>query len=336
MGKRCREMNRHPGIIAGESGPGLALAAGLSLAAHGGLLAALLHGLPDGSSPPQSLETYVVDIVIEDGPLGAAGRGAAHARKRMTLKAQQSGSPARKVVDHDDQKDASAIEATTPESSATSKPLPKREKTATETQAAPRPLVAAAKRDASTGLATPLRPTSEVIAKPQAAIALRQKASSATWPQRRPPEHSAGKQIESSQPNAGRGAATRDAETAALLLHQGPDALRQPGPVKGVSYTTGRSGNVPPEYPRRARRRGYEGRVVIRAIVTPMGTVDSTEIVQSSGRDILDRAVIRAVKRWRFQPATRDGKPVVGTIDVPISFWLKDTKRDLPKAVSSN
>ena len=329
-------MNRHPGTITGESWPGLALAVGLSLVAHVGLLVTLLHGLSDVSSPPQPLETYVVDIVIEDAPLGATGRGAAHARKRMTLKAQQSSPPGRKVADHDAQKDASAIKVTTPESSAISKPLSKREKTAAETQAAPRSPVAVEERDASTGLATPLRPTSEVIANPQVATALRQKASSATRPQRHPPEHSADKQIESSQPNAGREAATRDAETAALSLHQGPDALRQPAPAKGVSYTTGRSGNVPPEYPKRARRRGYEGRVVIRAIVTPMGTVNSTEMVQSSGHDILDRAAIRAVRRWRFQPATRDGKPVVGTIDVPISFWLKDTKRASPKTVSLN
>ena len=76
--------------------------------------------------------------------------------------------------------------------------------------------------------------------------------------------------------------------------------------------------------------------MVIRAMVTAMGNVNSTEMIESSGHGILDRAAIRAVRRWRFVPATRDGKPVVGTIDVPISFWLKDTKRDPPKAMSSN
>ncbi|MEE8352759.1 MAG: energy transducer TonB, partial [Rhodospirillales bacterium] len=137
-----------------------------------------------------------------------------------------------------------------------------------------------------------------------------------------PPKHSVGAPIKPSQSSVSRETATPDDETAALLPDKGPDTLRQPVPVKGVSYTTGRSGNLPPEYPKRARRRGYEGRVLIRAIVTPMGVVDSTEIVQSSGHDILDRAAIRAVRRWRFTPATRDGKTVVGTIDVPISFWL--------------
>jgi protein TonB len=63
--------------------------------------------------------------------------------------------------------------------------------------------------------------------------------------------------------------------------------------------------------------------VVIRAIVSPLGVVNLTEMVKSSGHDILDRAAIQAVRRWRFVPATRDGKPIVGTIDVPISFWLK-------------
>lgn len=322
MGNLRLKMNRHPGVIAGPSGPGLALAAGLSLAAHMGLLASLLHGLPDGSSPPQPLQTYVVDIVIENGPLGAGGLGAAQALKRMALKAQQRSLPSRKEVDHEDQKDVPVIKVATSESPAISKPLPKGEKAADKTQVAPRPLVAAAEQDASTGPTPPLRQMSEAIAIPQAATTLQQKALSEIRPQRPSPEHPVDKQMEPSQPNAGREIATPDAETAVLLPHQGPDALRQPSPVKGVSYMTGRSGNMPPEYPKRARRRGYEGRVVIRVIVTPMGNVNSTEMVESSGHDILDRAAILAVRHWRFVPATQDGEPIIGIIDVPISFWL--------------
>ena len=82
-------------------------------------------------------------------------------------------------------------------------------------------------------------------------------------------------------------------------------------------------GNPRPDYPPLARRRGYEGRVVIRASVAPDGGVASAAVGQSSGYGILDRAALQAVKRWRFRPAQRGGQPVATVLDVPVVFRLE-------------
>jgi len=63
-------------------------------------------------------------------------------------------------------------------------------------------------------------------------------------------------------------------------------------------------------YPSLARRRGYEGSVVVRLLVSRTGVVDKVEVVESSGYRVLDRAAAQAVKRWLFRPALDRGRPV--------------------------
>jgi protein TonB len=76
----------------------------------------------------------------------------------------------------------------------------------------------------------------------------------------------------------------------------------------------------PPEYPRRALRRGIEGTVLVRAEVGPDGVPVSVSIVQGSRSRELDRAAVDAVRRWRFRPGQADGRPVAGSVVVPIEF----------------
>ena len=80
--------------------------------------------------------------------------------------------------------------------------------------------------------------------------------------------------------------------------------------------------NPAPRYPFSARRRGQEGRVVLRVEVDPAGHAADVTVAHSSGVSVLDRAAAEAVRRWRFQPARRGGVPVVGRIEVPILFRL--------------
>lgn len=76
----------------------------------------------------------------------------------------------------------------------------------------------------------------------------------------------------------------------------------------------------PPSYPSRALRRGESGEVVLRVHVDARGVPDGIEIAASSGSRDLDRAAQRAVRRWRFRPAMRDGSPTAGVVTVPINF----------------
>ena len=84
------------------------------------------------------------------------------------------------------------------------------------------------------------------------------------------------------------------------------------------------AGNPPPAYPLIARRRGQQGRVLLRLEVAADGTASQAAVVRSSGVDALDRAARAAVARWRFQPARRGGRAVAATVEVPVVFRLDD------------
>ncbi|MBW1770817.1 MAG: energy transducer TonB [Deltaproteobacteria bacterium] len=65
--------------------------------------------------------------------------------------------------------------------------------------------------------------------------------------------------------------------------------------------------NPLPHYPSVARRRGYEGRTVLRVEVLESGKVGQIELAASSGFEVLDKAALGSVKGWSFFPGTRNG-----------------------------
>ena len=67
---------------------------------------------------------------------------------------------------------------------------------------------------------------------------------------------------------------------------------------------------VPPQYPRRAAERGIEGCVVLKYVVTEVGSVRDPEVMQSIPKGIFDRAAIRAALRYKYKPLIRDGVAV--------------------------
>lgn len=75
-----------------------------------------------------------------------------------------------------------------------------------------------------------------------------------------------------------------------------------------------------PEYPRASMRRGERGDVLLRVQVGADGRVDGVDVVSSSQHRRLDRAAVSAVRRWRFEPAMRNGQPVAGELRIPFSF----------------
>lgn len=80
--------------------------------------------------------------------------------------------------------------------------------------------------------------------------------------------------------------------------------------------------NPPPKYPVMARSRGWEGQVMLNVHVLASGRPDQVEIVQSSGRNTLDEAALKAVREWLFVPAMRGLTAVDGWVQVPIDFKL--------------
>lgn len=81
--------------------------------------------------------------------------------------------------------------------------------------------------------------------------------------------------------------------------------------------------NPPPAYPAMARRRNYQGIVLLDVLVNRQGRVDKAEIAQSSGYRVLDRSAVKSVRQWRFEPARRFGRPIEMWVQVPIKFELR-------------
>ena len=75
-----------------------------------------------------------------------------------------------------------------------------------------------------------------------------------------------------------------------------------------------------PAYPDRARERGIDGTVLVRAFVGTNGAVQETWIAWSQPG--LDEAAVAAVRQWRFKPARLNGEPVAVWVMIPVKFSL--------------
>lgn len=82
--------------------------------------------------------------------------------------------------------------------------------------------------------------------------------------------------------------------------------------------------NPKPEYPSLARRRGWEGRVLLAVEVLTSGKPGAITVVTSSGHKALDNAALKTVERWLFEPARRDDVPVSSTMNLSIVFKLEE------------
>lgn len=83
-------------------------------------------------------------------------------------------------------------------------------------------------------------------------------------------------------------------EALLMQLHVSP-----PQVTTALAYRT----YVPPEYPREAWRRGLEGWVEVELTIGPDGRVVDARVVASQPRGIFERAALRAVMQWVFDPA---------------------------------
>lgn len=79
-----------------------------------------------------------------------------------------------------------------------------------------------------------------------------------------------------------------------------------------------------PDYPRMAKQRGLTGTVLLQVLVGIDGRPLEVTVAQSSGHRELDQAArAQVLKRWSFQPATKEGQAVQAIGMVPIEFALR-------------
>src|SRR5580765_4402530 len=77
-----------------------------------------------------------------------------------------------------------------------------------------------------------------------------------------------------------------------------------------------------PEIPETLRHRSIEITTVARFRVAANGSAQ-VELTEPTGDPDLNRAVLDALRRWRFFPAIEAGKPVASTLDIRIPISVK-------------
>ncbi|HHQ48983.1 MAG TPA: energy transducer TonB, partial [Acidobacteria bacterium] len=81
---------------------------------------------------------------------------------------------------------------------------------------------------------------------------------------------------------------------------------------------------VKPEYPPLARRTKASGEVRLRALVGPDGSVEKVQILKVSRTGVgFEKAAERAVRQWRYRPATKRGVKVRMWIPIRIPFKVE-------------
>ena len=78
--------------------------------------------------------------------------------------------------------------------------------------------------------------------------------------------------------------------------------------------------NEPPAYPKSARNAGKTASVTLKVRITAGGRVEEVEVVD--GEEPFVSAAIEAVKKWRYEPARYNGKPISVHRVIKIGFEL--------------
>ena len=133
------------------------------------------------------------------------------------------------------------------------------------------------------------------------------------------------------QPDSVKTTATSKAPSSVLSLSSNESANQsQSLQVASTTGSTGSAGLTSPQYthkpikyPSRARERGQEGKLEVSVSVSAVGKVTKVVLLSSSGHVLLDKAALKAVKRWRFKPAIHHGQAVAATVVVPYEFRLQ-------------
>jgi TonB family protein len=79
--------------------------------------------------------------------------------------------------------------------------------------------------------------------------------------------------------------------------------------------------HVAPVYPSRARRDGVSGTVFLEIVVLPDGRVGDIRVTASPHADLI-QAAVDCVRKWRFNPAQKDGVPVAVAATAEVAFNL--------------
>ena len=82
---------------------------------------------------------------------------------------------------------------------------------------------------------------------------------------------------------------------------------------------------VNPQYPERAAMRGVEGWVEVEFTIGRAGGVEDARVVRSEPSSIFNRAALRAIRKWKYNPKIEEGTAIERPgVRVRLKFELKD------------
>lgn len=108
-----------------------------------------------------------------------------------------------------------------------------------------------------------------------------------------------------------------------------PGGVPKPGSPDEKTYVPGGDVRAPvllqrvePDYPEVARKARIEGVVILQAIIGPTGAIEDLRLVKSLF-PALDESALAAVRRWRYRPATLNGRAVRVLLSVTVAYRLR-------------
>lgn len=97
---------------------------------------------------------------------------------------------------------------------------------------------------------------------------------------------------------------------AASLLADGK--MEPPVPVRTVA----------PDVPHELSRSGGSGLVTVNFLVDEQGAVQDAKVEKASAQ-MLEEPALKAVRKWKFKPAKKDGVAVAIRVSIPIKFEVE-------------
>lgn len=79
---------------------------------------------------------------------------------------------------------------------------------------------------------------------------------------------------------------------------------------------------VMPNYPRRALKLHQEGIIYLKILVSDKGLPEKIIFTQKSKYNLLNKAALEAVSKWKFQPMITNGHKSKMWVNVPIEFKI--------------
>lgn len=107
-------------------------------------------------------------------------------------------------------------------------------------------------------------------------------------------------------------------------IPEGPPEVEPQGPIHvgGDVKAPIKISTPQPQYTEIARKARIQGVVIVQAIIDKDGNVTNVQVLKGLPMG-LDQAAVEAIKRWKFEPATLNGKPVDVYYNLTVNFTLQ-------------